>query len=727
MSSRGRGAAALALLLLGPARASAEPGVIHGCVIGLAGEPVAGALVRAGEAETQSGPDGCFAIDAAGAAAWVTVDHPGYLPRTRAGGPGAPVLLRLTPDDGETVSLHFVGDTMFGRRFHDWNGDGETSDALVEPGAEAARFAALLDPVRPLLAGADLTAVNLETPLVADPYFTPSGARPSVFHPTKIHAFASDPAAAEALRLAGVDVVGLGNNHLFDALEGGTASTIGALEAAGFDGVGAGHFGAGPDPAAAWAPLVLRVPTDSGRATRIGFVGCTGILGDEHAISYVAGPGKGGAAACDPEALAAAVRAALRESDAVVAMIHGGYEYVVAPSPGVRANTQAALAAGATMVMNHHPHVVGGFQHDRVAGRDALVAWSLGNFLFDQTRRETFETYLVAVHLRRGEVVRAYAEPLMIEGYRPWGLVGAMAAQVARGAAGRQPGPFVIEDGAMEIDLGGLARRVESTQSVGGEGGGAIHRLPDGWALARLRPAPDGAARLGRDLLWTGSFEDEVVGAEFADGAPLWEIGGAGQVVGPDFAQDGRTGLRLWRSALSAEPVSVTHHRALPIGGAADLTVVGMVRSSPGADLTLRAGFLPASEDDPPDFGEEAEAEDPGPEQAPGEPAWAELPLADTGGEWRPFRLDLRVPEGAGLLRLRFRLDPPAEGTATADLDAIRVIRWEPPGTPPSALHDHLQVRGRAEATLVRDLLPGAEAWAGEPALAQLWPAAPAP
>ncbi|WP_164721766.1 CapA family protein [Silicimonas algicola] len=634
--------------------------------------------------------------------------------------------MRLTPDDGETISLHFVGDTMFGRRFYDANGDGELSDGLLRPGAGAEEHAALLEAVAPLLAGADLTALNLETPLLEDPYFPPAGPRPERFHPMKVYAFGSDTAAAKGLRLAGVDVVDLGNNHLFDALEEGIASTIRALEEAGFSGPTAGHFGAGPDVATAWAPALVEVPTSSGGAVKLAFIGCTTILGLDHEVSYVADEGKGGAAACDPGLIRQAVLAARQESDAVVVMIHGGFEYEASPSASVLANTEAALGAGATLVMNHHPHVVGGFRHVEVEGQDSLVAWTLGNFLFDQDRRETFETYLVAVHLRRGEIVRAYAEALMIERYTPKGLVGDLARHVARGAAGREPGRFVMENGAMEVDLAGAARRIESMlPAVGSDGAGSIYRVPPEWFVRGLRAAPGSASRLGRDVLWTGAFEDDLVGAVFPDGAPLWSIEGGGKVAGADFAQEGRVGVRLWRSALSPEPVSVTHIRRLAVEGGSDLTVTGMLRSTFGADVALGAAFFPRTEGDPLNYGSrpEFQSEAAEPMADPAESGWAEVPLETTGGEWRPFRLDLRAPEGAGLLQVRVRLTPPAEGTATADFDAIRVIRWAPPGTEPSPRHEFLLVHDETVVTLARDVLPGAEAWTGDPGLVRLWPA----
>ena len=187
---------------------------------------------------------GAFHLTPTQTVQWVTARHPRFLPRTRAAIAGSPVLLRLSPDDGETISLQFGGDVMFGRRFYDRDEDGSTLDGRLRPGGGVAAHQPLLRGVAPLLGNADITAVNLETPLISNPYYNPLKPRPERFHATKDFAFASAPEAAQALRRAGVDVLDLGNNHLFDARERGIRETLTALHRAGFAS-GSGHFGAG--------------------------------------------------------------------------------------------------------------------------------------------------------------------------------------------------------------------------------------------------------------------------------------------------------------------------------------------------------------------------------------------------------------------------------------------------------------------------------------------------
>jgi poly-gamma-glutamate synthesis protein (capsule biosynthesis protein) len=231
---------AIALLCSGckltaPTASSHPNQVIKGRVVSLEGEPVNGASVTTSSGQTKTNSDGWFQLESAKAdPEWVTVKHASFISRTRAATPSAPVLVRLTPDDGQTISLHFTGDVMLGRRFYDPNEDGRTNDGLLQPDSGVDEHKALLKHVQPLLENADLTISNLESPLTAKPYLDPRFRRPPQFHSTKDYVFASSPAAAKALRQAGIDVLDLANNHLYDALEQGITDTRNALTQAGF-------------------------------------------------------------------------------------------------------------------------------------------------------------------------------------------------------------------------------------------------------------------------------------------------------------------------------------------------------------------------------------------------------------------------------------------------------------------------------------------------------------
>ena len=257
--------------------------VVHARVVVLdeAGDP--------GGTAVETGPDGIADVEL-DRPRLVRVTGASYVPRVLAIAPGISLTVPLTPRTAATVSLRFGGDVMRGRRFYQDNAD---APALLRAGSSVADHARLLSRIAPMLADADLTVVNLETPLVAHPFFT--GPRPKRFHPDKELVFASAPETAGALAASGVDVVDLANNHLYDALEPGVRSTISAVDRAGL-----AHFGAGPSLAAAWRPAYVDV-----RGQTVAFVGCTTVDGARHAISYVAGRQKAAPRGGEPECCAA--------------------------------------------------------------------------------------------------------------------------------------------------------------------------------------------------------------------------------------------------------------------------------------------------------------------------------------------------------------------------------------------------------------------------------------
>ena len=637
---------------------------LTGTVVDPRGRPLAGATVEGPQGATTADETGRFSLQAG--AGWVTAKADGHLPRTRAAVPGEPVVVRLARATPGTVTLTFGGDVMFGRRYYDPADDG-SGGGLLPPDAGVEDHTRLLEGVRPLLTEADLATVNLETPLIEDPWYDPTAPRPARFHPTKDYAFASAPAAAEALARTGIDVVDLGNNHLYDALEAGVRSTREALDEAGLR-AGEGFFGAGSTPAEAWAPAVREVA-----GSRVAFLGCTSIRGDDQALTYVAGPGKGGAASCSPQRLTRAVQEARRQADVVVAMVHGGYEYERAPSAQVRALTEAAREAGATLVVNHHPHVVGGL----VAGR-GLTAWTLGNLLFDQTVWPTFESYVLTVAVTDGQVSAAWAEPVRLQDYVPTGVVGADADWVAQGALARSEGSWVVDDGSLWLDTAGAARGDRTRVTDPG-----LHRVVSGCA-----------ATAGRELLWTGDFEarDLRDAAEERPQAPLWNVEADDPYrrLDEDAAHHGEQGVLLHRgSANDSDVLLSVDHRVL-VGQRDRLTVLldhKQLHGEPAA--TLQLSWYNDTK---------------GASQARTE---VPLPVAD---DWRTARVDVRVPVNAVAVQPFVRLAPPDRGVSQLGIDDVRLVDWDVPGC------DY--VRGPVEL-LGRSLPPDAASPAASPVAAE--------
>lgn len=656
---------------------------IIGRVVDVDGAPVANANIKVDTTIVLTDKDGWFRLPSDDGSQWVTVYKAGYISRTRAAKPGRPVLIRVSPDDGKTIVLKFTGDVMFGRRFFDANFDGDTSDGVLPLDPSIGDHTALLQPIAPLLGDADITTVNLETVLDTHPYLSPLEPRPATFNQVQELVFATHPNAVTALKKAGVDLVGRSNNHTYDMFDEGVANSITFLQQAGMP-----YFGAGMNEAQAWTPAIMEV-----KGQRIAFIGCTSLIDNYPdpatvGVNLVASDTlkKGGAAYCETAPLRAAVIAARKISDLVVVQIHGGEEYqrVLPPFPPTRL-TEVARQAGAALVINHHPHVVSGFSWNG----DSIVARSLGNFIFDQTVWPTYETYMFTVYIREGKVIRAFIDPLMVEENIARGVTSQLADYVARRAAGTETGPFIMESDTVEFDLFQRAEQKSKSFSLDG-GTGMIVRIPDGTWLSDF--SGNGTLSLGRDLLWVGSFENDVVG-NTPGYLPLWTPPDTPNLeVGPEFAYEGQAGIRLIRYNTNKAIATTTNLNRILVNAGTSITICGMFRSSTDATSDLQVSWYPET-------------------HGPSSLRVVEPLTATKPATWQYFQFDMKVPEGVAALQVYFRLPPPAEGQATLELDNLRIIEWEPKDADTSPLYNFAYLTGSGELTFSQSVLPGGESW----------------
>lgn len=235
--------------------------------------------------------------------------------------------------------LRFVGDVMMGR--------------LV---AEAAAGKGPLYPfehVHRFLASSDILFGNLESPLTS--CVTRSPDVPSGL------ALRCAPERAEALKAAGFSVLCLANNHILNFGESGLKETIAVLDRAGIR-----HVGAGFTKLEAEEPAILE-----SKGMRVAFLAFTD--------SYPPGPGRPGCAQMDQDTAVCAVRKVRNSADIVVVSLHAGIDFVQYPTRQMIDVSRAAAAAGADIVVGHHPHQIHGIE--RPGGK--VIAYSLGDFVFD--------------------------------------------------------------------------------------------------------------------------------------------------------------------------------------------------------------------------------------------------------------------------------------------------------------------------------------------------------
>jgi hypothetical protein len=231
-------------------------------------------------------------------------------------------------------------------------------------GSADAGYSWLYAPLADLLAAPDVTFANLETPIAPA---TTQGTRPFVFN--------APPEAVTALQRAGVDLVSFANNHVFDQGRSGFEETIRRL-----DGLGMRYVGAGPSGRAA-GPVTVEAG-----GLRIAFLGYAHFFNQDGNACPSTKPCLQ-ASQLDRKAAVEDVRRAAAEADAVVVSLHWGDEYVAQPRPADVELAHQLADAGALVVLGHHPHVLQPVElYRRADGRTALIAYSLGNFVSNQSR-----------------------------------------------------------------------------------------------------------------------------------------------------------------------------------------------------------------------------------------------------------------------------------------------------------------------------------------------------
>lgn len=215
------------------------------------------------------------------------------------------------------------------------------------------------------LAGADLAFANFEGTMKRGASPLPGGTR-----------FVSVPAGTRGLVLAGIDVLSLANNHTGDFGSATLLETIRLIERAGIRTIGAG------DEERARAPAIM-----TRRGVRFGFLAFNAIIGTSPPSASRPGAARVRMApwfpfsGADLDAFLGSVRALRPKVDVLIVYPHWGQEYTSTPGADQRMVARAIVDAGADMVIATHPHWVQGAE----IYRGKLIAYSLGNFVFDQT------------------------------------------------------------------------------------------------------------------------------------------------------------------------------------------------------------------------------------------------------------------------------------------------------------------------------------------------------
>jgi poly-gamma-glutamate capsule biosynthesis protein CapA/YwtB (metallophosphatase superfamily) len=247
----------------------------------------------------------------------------------------------------EVIHIAAVGDVMLDRALGEILLEGDVNYPFSE--------------VTEWIAPADLAVGNLESALGETG--TPE---------KKGYTFQAPPQAAQALTLAGFDLMSLANNH---ALDFGADALFEGINLLNEQRIGV--LGAGEDEQAAHAPVLSYI-----NGLSVAFLAYVDVPIEFRGFDthrWIATETKAGVAWADPEHIREDILAVQPQADLIIVLLHSGYEGVVRPSPPQVAAAHAAIDAGAHLVIGHHAHILQGLEFYN----GGVIVYGLGNFAFE--------------------------------------------------------------------------------------------------------------------------------------------------------------------------------------------------------------------------------------------------------------------------------------------------------------------------------------------------------
>jgi poly-gamma-glutamate capsule biosynthesis protein CapA/YwtB (metallophosphatase superfamily) len=593
----------------------------------------------------------------------VHADHPWTVglrvtdPDGLAGGDTCRVAVAPGGSDGP-LTVNFVGDVFTGRGY-------ETSGGIIDSQGVEALFTPTLDIFG---RAADVNVANLEVA------YTDRGTP----HPTKSVVFRSEPQNIAGLAHAGIDVVTIGSNHIVDYGEVGMLDTIDGLNALGirYSGAGSSEY------------LALLPAFHTAKGIRLGFLGLCNRTGRQWNFQPFldAGYDKPGFAHLLPVNLESAIAFTRPLSDIVIVQTHSGDEYETAPpdkglaeaasveagdadfkfrvepTPGERALRRLALDLGADVLINHHPHVMQGFE----SYHGKLIAHSLGNFVFDLYYTETMPTLVLTLEIEAAGITGYRFTPAWINHWIPEPATGNLGRELAgRLADYSRPMNAVVVPiaGSNEArihlsraELDSTRVPAEATLALVEQDGRAVSgplALAGKGSLALVSGLGAGwEARWGRELLWLGGFEDE--------GSDLWEVNTSDEELVEDTVRSGARSLRLRRLAGASGQTGTDLEKHLPCDGAKKHSAVAWLRADNASQARVMARFYDSRYSESPLSSTDL------------------APRFDGSTDWVRQWVDLDTPSNAAYFELRCGHEPPATGTGWSWYDDLAFIEWEP-------------------------------------------------
>lgn len=587
----------------------------------------------------------------------------------------------VEPGGGDLpIRMNFVGDVMTARSY-------EIPGGIIDTYGVEAIFA----PTLPILGqAADVTIANLECP------YTDRGTP----HPTKFYTFRSRPENIAGAVFAGIDIVDLANNHALDFGLEGMLQTAAVLDSCGIR-----HSGTGLNDTAALLPTYW-----TERGVRIAFLGQCNFTEREwnHQPFPDAGANKPGFAYLLPKNLEKAITATRDQADVVIVQMHSGIEYETEPppdatgaagpkdkaisaagpirppveaaaggpgniefrfrnepSPGERELRRLALDLGADIVINHHPHVLQGFE----SYNGKLIAHSLGNFIMDLSYPETMPTVVLTLDIGPDGITSYRLVPAWINHFITQPATGQLGREILDRLAdySRPLGALVAvvpEELEAWIYPDPATPASQQEQYIGT----AVTRVEDGYAISEPLPltGPGSLSRIiqvrgdgltayeiccGREILWHGGFE--------AEGADLWDTNSSDEWLDEAEHYTGKRSLGLRRQDYHTQDVGTDLERLLPCDPVRRHSLTGFIKGDNASGANILGRFFSSR--------------------------YSSYPVSETEigppfngtGDWFSQWANLPTPGNGIYCEVRCTLGPPASGEGRAWFDEVKFIEWE--------------------------------------------------
>lgn len=224
---------------------------------------------------------------------------------------------------------------------------------------------------------ADLKIINLEAPVTKSI---------SKIVKTGPNLKSHKESTLQVLKLLGIDVITLANNHLLDYDELGIRETLDFCKENNLQTVGGGMN-------LQEASKILYINSAEGVIAIINFAE------NEWASAT---NGTAGASPMDIITNAYQIKEAKLKADFVFVIVHGGHEYHKLPSPRMQKQYRFYADQGADIVIGHHTHCISGNE----IYHEVPIYYSLGNFLFlgNSLSKDWFTGLVLQIEIRNKKI-----------------------------------------------------------------------------------------------------------------------------------------------------------------------------------------------------------------------------------------------------------------------------------------------------------------------------------